>query len=137
VEAGGELLCGGEKISDSLYPPTVVYNPPANVKLSREEVFGPVVAVYPYADIDSAIDAANSLPFAFQSAVFTSNIDTAMKAYSRLDSSAVMVNDHTAFRVDWMPFAGLRQSGLGVGGMPYTMHDMRVEKMMVMRSKEL
>ncbi len=46
-------------------------------------------------------------------------------------------NEHTAFRVDWMPFAGLRQSGLGVGGIPHTMHDMQIEKLMVLRSKEL
>ena len=54
-----------------------------------------------------------------------------MRAYQRLDASAVMVNDHTAFRVDWMPFAGLRESGLGVGGIPYTFHDMPIEKMFV------
>lgn len=137
VKAGGELLCGGKKISDSCYSPTVVYNPPADSKLSCSEVFGPVVAVYPYKDLDEAIEMANSLPFAFQAAVFTKDIDRAMRAYSKLDASAVMINDHTAFRVDWMPFAGLRSSGLGVGGMPYTMHDMRIEKMMVLRSKEL
>jgi acyl-CoA reductase-like NAD-dependent aldehyde dehydrogenase len=51
----------------------------------------------------------------------------------RLDASAVMVNDHSAFRVDWMPFAGLHQSGLGIGGIPYTMEDMVIEKMTVIR----
>jgi len=137
VKAGGELMCGGSKISASCYSPTVVYNPPADSKLSFSEVFGPVVAVYPYKEMDEAIGRANSLPFAFQAAVFTKDIDRALRAYSRLDASAVMINDHTAFRVDWMPFAGLRASGLGVGGMPYAMHDMRIEKMMVMRSKEL
>ena len=60
-----------------------------------------------------------------------------MKTARRLDASAVMVNDHTAFRVDWMPFAGLRESGLGIGGIPYTMADMQIEKMTVIRSKEL
>ena len=60
-----------------------------------------------------------------------------MRAYSRLDASAVMINEHTAFRVDWMPFAGLKQSGLGVGGIPHTMQDMQIEKLMVLRSKEL
>jgi acyl-CoA reductase-like NAD-dependent aldehyde dehydrogenase len=58
-----------------------------------------------------------------------------MRAYRELDASAVMVNDHTAFRVDWMPFAGLRQSGLGVGGIPYTIHDMRIEKMCVIKTR--
>jgi acyl-CoA reductase-like NAD-dependent aldehyde dehydrogenase len=55
-------------------------------------------------------------------------------AYKQLNASAVMVNDHTAFRVDWMPFAGLKESGHGVGGIRYTYEDMTVEKMMVIRS---
>ena len=87
--------------------------------------------------MDEAIVQANALPYAFQAAVFTQNIETAMRAYSRLDASAVMINGHTAFRVDWMPFAGLKQSGLGVGGIPHTMQDMQIEKLMVLRSKEL
>ena len=78
-----------------------------------------------------------SLPYAFQAAVFTRDLDTALRASRRLNASAVMVNDHTAFRVDWMPFAGLRESGLGVGGIPYTMEDMQIRKMIVIRSKEL
>ena len=60
-----------------------------------------------------------------------------MKAYRQLDASAVMVNDHTAFRVDWMPFAGRRVSGYGTGGIPYTFRDMTVEKMVVIRSLEI
>jgi len=60
-----------------------------------------------------------------------------MRAFARLDATAVMVNDHTAFRVDWMPFAGLRQSGLGVGGIPHTMREMQIEKMLVIKSAEL
>jgi acyl-CoA reductase-like NAD-dependent aldehyde dehydrogenase len=60
-----------------------------------------------------------------------------MRVSKKINASAVMVNDHTAFRVDWMPFAGLKQSGLGVGGIPYTMEDMQIEKMTVIRSKEL
>ncbi len=70
-------------------------------------------------------------------AVCTRDLDTALKAYRRLDASAVMVNDHTAFRVDWMPFPGLGRSGHGVGGIHHTIRDMQIEKMMVVRSKEL
>ena len=65
------------------------------------------------------------------------NIDTAMHAYKRFNASAVMVNDHTAFRVDWMPFAGLRNSGLGVGGIPHTFEDMQIKKMLLLRSSQL
>ncbi len=81
--------------------------------------------------------SSHALPYAFQAAVFTQNIETAMRVYSRLDASAVMINEHTAFRVDWMPFAGLRQSGLGVGGIPHIMQDMQIEKLMVLRSNAL
>ena len=100
-------------------------------RVSTDEVFGPVVCVYAYDDLDEAIGRANALPWAFQAAVFTRDHATAMHAYARLDASAVMLNDHTAFRVDWMPFAGLRQSGLGVGGIPYTFRDMQIEKLFV------
>ncbi|MCU7802310.1 MAG: aldehyde dehydrogenase family protein [Candidatus Thiodiazotropha sp. (ex Lucinoma borealis)] len=137
VAQGAELICGGEPISETCYPATVLYNPPANARVSTQEVFGPVVCVYSYDDMDQAIDQANALPFAFQAAVFTNNLQRTLRGFRRLNASAVMINDFTAFRVDWMPFAGLRQSGMGVGGIPHTMRDMQVEKMIVIRSPEL
>jgi acyl-CoA reductase-like NAD-dependent aldehyde dehydrogenase len=70
---------------------------------------------------------------AFQAAVFSTDINIALQAARLLDASAVMINDHTAFRTDWMPFAGRRQSGYGVGGIPYTMHDMSHDKMVVLK----
>ncbi len=135
--AGGNVLAGGAKLSGSCYAPTVLFEPPDDAKVSTLEIFGPVVCVYPYSELDEAISRANALPYAFQAAVFTRDLDTALRAYSRLAGSAIMVNDHTAFRVDWMPFAGIKQSGLGVGGIPYTMHDMQIEKLLVLRSKVL
>jgi acyl-CoA reductase-like NAD-dependent aldehyde dehydrogenase len=135
--AGAELVCGGERLSASCYAPTVLFDPPATVRVSNSEVFGPVVCVYPYDDMDEAIARANSLPFSFQAAVFTKDLDRALRAWRRLDASAVMVNDHTAFRVDWMPFAGLKESGFGVGGIPHTFRDMSVNKLLVIRSAQL
>ncbi len=137
VDAGADLIAGGRRISDTCYECTVLLNPPSEVKVSQMEVFGPVICVYTYSDIDQAIAQANAIPYAFQAAVFTRDIDTALRVSTRLDASAVMVNDHSAFRVDWMPFAGLKQSGLAVGGIPFTMHDMQIEKMTVWRSGEL
>lgn len=137
VSAGAKLLCGGKKISDALYEPTVLLDPPDDVTISKNEVFGPVVCVYSYTDLESAIDRANAVPYSFQASVMTQDIDQAMQAYNTLNASAVMVNDHTAFRVDWMPFAGLKQSGYGVGGIPYTYEDMQVEKMLVVKSTGL
>jgi acyl-CoA reductase-like NAD-dependent aldehyde dehydrogenase len=137
VAAGAELLCGGKKLSDSCYAPTVLLNPPVDSKISTLEVFGPVVCVYGYDELDAAVRQANDLPVAFQAAVFTDDVDTANRLYKQLDASAVMINDHSAFRDDVMPFAGLRESGLGVGGIPYTLEDMQIDKMMVVKSPEL
>jgi acyl-CoA reductase-like NAD-dependent aldehyde dehydrogenase len=137
IAGGAKCLTGGERISESCYKPTVLLNPPVDANVSTMEIFGPVICVYSYDDLDDAIEQANSLPVSFQAAVMTKDIDTAMRVYNRIDATAVMVNEHTAFRVDWMPFAGARQSGHGVGGIPYSMHEMQIEKMMVLRSDEL
>ena len=137
VAAGAKLLCGGKKISDALYAPTVLLNPPDDITISKNEVFGPVVCIYAYDSLASAIQRANAVPYSFQASVMTQNIDEAMQAYNGLNASAVMVNDHTAFRVDWMPFAGLKESGYGIGGIPYTYEDMQVEKMLVLKSPAL
>ena len=137
VAGGGKLLCGGERLTPTTYMPTVLLDPPDDADVSQNEIFGPVVCVYTCDDIDAGVTRANGVPFSFQSAVFTQNLDTALRVYARINGSAVMVNDHTAFRVDWMPFAGLGVSGHGVGGMPGSMHEMQIEKMMVLRSNEL
>ncbi len=134
VERGAELLTGGRRISDSTYEPTVLLNPPSDARVSTLEIFGPVVCVYDYEDRLEAIDRANSLDMAFQAAVYSENLAVALDTVKRLDATAVMVNDHTAFRVDWMPFAGRRTSGYGIGGIGYTMHDMIQPKMTVIKT---
>jgi len=137
TDKGGTVLCGGNKISNTCYQPTVILNPPEDAMVSQHEIFGPVVCVYSYKTRDEAIDRANALNFSFQSAIFTRDIDAAMDAINRLEAKAVMVNDHTAFRVDWMPFGGRKESGLAVGGIPYSMHDMTHEKLFVIKSGNL
>lgn len=137
IRDGAERISGKGKISASCYSPTVLFNPPDSTTISQKEIFGPVICVYEYADIDDAIKRANALDVSFQAAVYTTNLDTAMHVYKQLNASAVMVNDFTAFRVDWMPFAGLRHSGVGVGGIPHTFKDMQIEKMLVIKSDKL
>ncbi|UWR05467.1 aldehyde dehydrogenase family protein (plasmid) [Ruegeria conchae] len=133
VAGGARVMTGGNRLGRTTYAPTVLLNPPADANVSTSEIFGPIVCVYEYDDLSAAYDAANALPFAFQASVFTKSLDTAMHAVRYLDATAVMVNDHTAFRVDWMPFAGRRQSGYNTGGIGYTMHDMTQDKMAVIR----
>lgn len=134
IEAGAKLLTGGKAISETCYQPTLLLSPPEDAKVSTMEIFGPVVCLYPYSDRDSAIDRANQLPFAFQAAVFTRDINTALDSASKLNATAVMVNDHTAYRADWMPFGGRSTSGIGMGGIPHSMHEMTHEKMIVIKT---
>ena len=131
IASGAQALSGGKRISKTTYEPTVLLNPSSNDNVSKAEIFGPVICVYDCKSNEEAIDRANSLEFAFQSAIFSNDLKESMYFFNNLDSSAVMINDHTAFRVDWMPFAGRRQSGYGVGGIGYTMEDMTQVKMAV------
>ncbi|NQU33345.1 MAG: aldehyde dehydrogenase family protein [Bacteroidetes bacterium] len=137
VEKGGSLLCGGKRISETCFEPTIILNPPHDVKVSTLEIFGPVVCLYSYSSLAEAIKIANSLPTAFQASVFTKNIDNAMEVVNNINASAVMINDHTAFRVDWMPFGGRDVSGIGIGGIPYTMKEMTREKLIVIKSNKI
>jgi acyl-CoA reductase-like NAD-dependent aldehyde dehydrogenase len=135
AKAGGaRVSTGGTRLSGTTLVPTVLVDPPDGAKVSRAEVFGPVTCVYGFSEVATAIQAANSLPVAFQSAIFTQDLGFALQVAPRLDGSAVMINDHTAFRTDWMPFAGLRQSGAGIGGIPWTMREMTQEKMIVFKT---
>jgi acyl-CoA reductase-like NAD-dependent aldehyde dehydrogenase len=132
--AGGARLIGGGRLSKTTLRPAILVNPPVEAKVSTLEVFGPITCVFPYTELDDAIARANSLPLAFQSSIFTQDLGAAFRAAERFDASAVMINDHTAFRVDWMPFAGRHASGHGVGGIPFTMREMTAPKMIVIKT---
>ncbi|MCZ6673857.1 MAG: aldehyde dehydrogenase family protein [Verrucomicrobia bacterium] len=134
---GTRVILGGNRISETCFEPTLLRNAPANTRVSQMEIFGPVVSLTSYSEMNEAIEQANALPVAFQASVFTQDIDRAMRAAKKLSASAVMINDHTAFRVDWMPFAGRKTSGLGIGGIPFTMEDLTQEKMIVIKSPAL
>ena len=133
VSLGAAVTVGGQRKEGQFFEPTVVLEPPRETRLGSMEVFGPVVCVYPYEDLDAALEQANLHPHAFQASIYTEHINQVHSAYQALHASAVMVNDHTAFRDDAMPFAGLAESGLGVGGIPYTIEEMQFEKMLVLK----
>ena len=133
--AGGKILTGGKKIGKTCYEPTVILNPPYDINVSQCEIFGPVINIYSYKNRTEAIKFANDVPFSFQAAVFTNDINAALESAKDLNAAAIMINDHTAFRVDWMPFAGRKSSGLGVSGILPSMIEMTEEKLIVFRSK--
>lgn len=130
--AGATVAAGGERLDHQCYAPTLLVDPPADATVMTDEVFGPLVNVTRTSGLDDAIARSNSLPWAFQSAVLAQDVDAAMRAATRLNASSVMINDHTAFRVDWMPFGGRGPSGLGMGGMSHTVHEMTRPKMIVL-----
>jgi len=133
TRTGARVTVGGHAASETTYQPTVLLEPAPNAKVSQEEVFGPVTCLYRFTDLDQAIAAANSLPLAFQASVFTAKLDVALRVADQIDAATVMINDHTAFRTDWMPFAGRKHSGYGIGGIGWTMHELTQHKMIVLR----
>lgn len=135
ITEGAKLLCGGKRISETYFEPTILLNPSKDSTVSTQEIFGPVICLYGYTETNEAIAQANALPYAFQAAVFTQNVDKALSIAKQINASAVMINDHTAFRVDWMPFGGRNESGIGVGGIQYTINEMQQDKLVVMKTK--
>jgi glyceraldehyde-3-phosphate dehydrogenase (NADP+) len=124
---GATILCGGKR-KGALYEPTVLENLPPDVTIHCEEVFGPTVNLYKIDDLDEAIKEANSLPYGLLAAIFTTNVDVAFKASYDLDCGGVMINDSTDYRLDSMPFGGVKYSGLGREGLKFSLQEMTEPK---------
>jgi acyl-CoA reductase-like NAD-dependent aldehyde dehydrogenase len=137
VKSGAKLLCGGRALGETCYEPTVLLNAPLDSLVMTEEVFGPLVCLTNFDDLSQAIALANDVRWSFQSAIYSQNLDRALQAARELKGSAVMINESTTFRVDWMPFAGRGPSGLSVGGIPYSFQDLTEEKMVLIKSPHL
>lgn len=135
VAAGAVLAAGGTALDHQCYAPTLLVDPPADARVMRDEIFGPVVTVTSTTSLDEAISRANDVPWAFQAAIVTQDVDAALRAGRRLNATTVMVNDHTAFRVDWMPFGGRGPSGLGMGGMAYAVEELTQPKVLVFKER--
>jgi glyceraldehyde-3-phosphate dehydrogenase (NADP+) len=127
VARGARVLTGGTS-EDRYYQPTVLDNVSADCRISIEEVFGPVVALYPFNDIQEAIDLANNVDYGLQAGVFTRDLATAHRVADGLDCGGVMINDSSDYRIDAMPFGGTRSSGLGREGVAHAVHEMTEAK---------
>jgi len=133
VEGGAKLLTGGEMLQHGCYAATVLLNAPPDSSVMTEEVFGPVITISGFRELDDAVARCNSPKWSFQSAIFTGDVRRALHAAKRLDAATVTINEHPAFRVDWMPFGGRKQSGMGVGGVAPAVHDQTQEKLVVLK----
>ncbi len=112
LDAGARLLTGGTR-EGSFYAPTLLDRVPAGCAVAEREVFGPVSAMWPFCTLDEAIERANAVDFGLQGAIFTTDIASAFTAAAALRCGGVMVNDSTDYRIDAMPFGGMKGSGLG------------------------
>jgi len=124
---GARVLTGGGRVK-ALFEPTVLENVPVKATVHHQEIFGPVVNLYPVEDPDEAIAKANSLPFGLHAAVFTRDVNRAFRFAYALDCGGVMINDSTDYRLDSMPFGGIRNSGLGREGVKFSLQEMTEPK---------
>jgi acyl-CoA reductase-like NAD-dependent aldehyde dehydrogenase len=133
-KAGGKILCGGKR-DGAMLEATLMENVPADAKANREEAFGPFALLAPFRKFSEAVKMVNDSDYGLQAGVFTNQLDHAMRAWNDLEQGGVIVNDIPSFRVDNMPYGGIKLSGLGREGLRYAIDDMSELRLMVMRER--
>lgn len=123
VDAGARLLCGGKRRFATIEP-AVLTDVPASARISCEEAFGPVLAIYRYKDLGEAIAQTNNTQYGLQTGIFTNNLPRAFAAARKLQFGGVLINEIPAFRLDHMPYGGTKGSGLGREGPRYAVEEM-------------
>lgn len=134
MKEGAVLYCGGER-DGAFYTPTVLSDVPQGSRIEWDEVFGPVVSLHPVRDAEEAVKRANQTHFGLQAGVFTKDLDKAFDLIHRLQVGGVMVNDSSDYRIDAMPFGGVKQSGLGREGVRHAVGEMTETKVVCFRLK--
>ncbi|MGZ8694413.1 MAG: aldehyde dehydrogenase family protein [Gaiellaceae bacterium] len=130
-DGGAEVLAGGQA-EDGLIRPTVIAKPPADAKVSCDEIFGPVVTVAPYNTLEEAIELANGTRYGLQAGIFTANVKTALRAARELEFGGVVVNEAPTFRADQMPYGGVKDSGNTREGPAYAVRELTEERVVVL-----
>lgn len=134
VASGAKLLVGGKR-NGSMYAPTVLENVTPEMKVMRDEVFGPLVSLVPFDDFDQALNWVDESQFGLQAGIYTNDLNKALRAVERLNVGGVIINDVPAFRADHMPYGGNKESGIGREGPHFAVEEMTNIKMVVMRNK--
>ena len=132
VEEGATLLCGGE-VDGLVMNATILENVSHESKLYKDEAFGPVMILEAYDDFDKGIELANDSRFGLQVGVYSSSINKAMQAWDHIEAGGVIINDVPTFRVDNMPYGGVKDSGFGREGVKYAIEDMTEIRLMVVK----
>lgn len=136
VDAGATVLAGGSR-AGTFIDPTLLANVSPHVKLSCEEVFGPVMSIQTIKDFDEGISLVNDSRFGLQTGVFTHDIQKIFRAHRELDVGGVIIGDAPTFRADQMPYGGIKASGVGREGLRFAMQDLTYDKVLVLTDLDL
>ncbi len=131
VAAGARVLIGGRRLGPSLYAPTVLTDVPVTAKVCAQEVFAPLVGLYRYTDFNDALADLNQSTYGLQAGVFTNDLQRTLTAFDRIEVGGLIVNDVPTWRIDHMPYGGVKDSGLGREGPRYTIEEMTELKLLI------
>jgi acyl-CoA reductase-like NAD-dependent aldehyde dehydrogenase len=132
VRGGARLLCGGGR-QGAMLEASLLENVPADCELNAEEAFGPVAVISPYSDFEAVLREVNASKFGLQAGIFTTDIRKAMRAWDVLEVGGVVINEVPSWRVDNMPYGGVKDSGLGREGVRYAIEDMTEIRLLVIK----
>lgn len=130
LKEGAELLCGGSR-KGAFYSPTVLDNVDSRMEIVQEETFGPIAPLIKVDGVEEAIDVANDTKYGLQAGIFTTNINSALKASKLIEAGSVIINRQSTYRADNMPFGGCKMSGMGKEGIKYALEEMTETKLLV------
>jgi acyl-CoA reductase-like NAD-dependent aldehyde dehydrogenase len=129
LESGAHLVCGGRR-EGAVYEPTILEKVKPELRISWLEAFAPVVVVYPYKDFEEVLQGVNHSIYGLQAGIFTNDLKKAFRAYEVLDVGGVILNDIPTFRIDHMPYGGVKESGFGREGLKYAIEEMTELKLL-------
>jgi len=135
VADGARVLTGGTRVGRSAYAPTVLDGVPEGAKVCAQEVFAPVVALYPFSNFADAVAAVNRSRYGLQAGVFTASLPHTLIAFDRIETGGVIINDVPTWRIDHMPYGGVKDSGVGREGPRYTIEEMTEPKLLVINTE--
>lgn len=130
LESGGKLLAGGGR-KGAVLEPTVIANAPVSCNVNSKEVFAPVLTLQQFDDFEKAVEEVDNSEYGLQAGVFTNDLKHAMHAFENIEAGGIVINDVSAFRVDSMPYGGMKQSGAGKEGIKYAIEEMTERKILI------
>ena len=135
VNAGARVLTGGRRLGGPLYAPTVLTDVPREARVCSEEVFAPLVVLARFSSFETALDEVNRSTYGLQAGVFTAGLERSLQAFDTLEVGGVLINEVPAWRIDHMPYGGVKDSGLGREGPKYTIEEMTEPRLLVINRR--